>query len=606
MKIFLYNNLMNIMNNTANIRNFSIIAHIDHGKSTLSDAIMRFCGVELKENGGPSLDSMALEKERGITIKSHAVTIFVKHKKGEFVFNLHDSPGHLDFNNEVEKSISACEGSLLVVDSTQGIEAQTLCNLQKALNYNHVIIPIINKIDLPNADIEGVKSQIHELIGDIECIPVSAKTGVGIDKIIDAIIDLIPSPKADPNGKLQALVIDSWYNEYLGVSVLLCIKNGSLKKNQEVFMLSDPSHHWKIAKIGIFSPKPVDLNVLEAGQAGFLASFSKEISFKVGDTLTSVENPSTEALPGFVQSRCIVYCFFLIQDNSGFDGVKKALQKLQLNDSSFFFQHEHVDGWGVGFKCGFLGMLHLEIIKERLFREFNIDVMITSPSVTYKCIDKNNVTREINSASQFPIRNTVLSFLEPIVLCKIVTPSAYAGPVINFCLEQRGTQEGVQYLGNSVILSFFLPLNEIITNFHEKLCSLTNGYCSFDYEIDTFRESDLVKLEIHLNKDPIAVLSSIIHRSRAYNRGRKMCEQLKQILPRQQFLQSLQAVVDGKVVAREDISAFRKDVTAKCYGGDITRKKKLLEKQKKGKDRMQSLGKSVQIKTKDLIDMMKM
>lgn len=590
------------------IRNFCVIAHIDHGKSTLSDKIMEICKVPIKKGEGPTLDSMELEKERGITIKSQTVRLNYKYNNIDYILNLQDTPGHVDFSYEVHRVLFSCQGSILLVDATQGIQSQTIYNLEKALSANHVIIPVITKIDLPNADIEGVKMQIFDLLGkEVECFPVSAKTGEGVEDVIKEIIKQIPSPQGDENAPLQALIIDSWYNEYLGISVLFCIKNGTLKKDDTIFMMSEPSRTLKVAKLGVFNPKPIDVQELSVGEIGFISTFSKEIIFNVGDTLTSIRNPSLAPLPGFSKSRCSVYCFFLLHENGLYDKVKKAMAKLQLNDASFFFEHENVEGWGIGFKCGFLGILHMEIIQERLLREFDIDVIITSPSVQYS-FEKDGDVKILNSANMFPDRSEIKKGIikEPIALCKLICPAEHKGAVINLCIEHRGVEENQDYIGSNVILTFKIPLNEMITNFQDELYSRTRGYGSCNYEIIGFEPSDLVRLDILLNKTPINILSTVVHRDKAYKKSVLICKHLKEVLPRQQFSQAIQAVMEGKVIVREDITAYKKDVLAKCSGGDVSRKNKLLDKQKKGKSKMKAIAQGVKIKNSDLINLMKL
>ncbi len=577
------------------IRNFSIIAHIDHGKSTLADRIIQICGGlsdrEMKEQ---VLDSMDIERERGITIK--AQTVFLKYKsKNNQMYNLNlmDTPGHVDFSYEVSRCLASCEGSLLVVDASQGVEAQTLANVYKAIDSDHEIIPVLNKIDLPAADPERVKKQIEDVIGidASDALEVSAKTGLGVDSLIERIISILPAPTISEEKILTAMLIDSWYDAYLGVIILVRVRSGSLKKGMKLRMIGTGASY-NVDKCGFFTPKIEYVNELKAGEIGFITAGIKHVSdCKVGDTITDDSNPLLEPLPGFKPSIPVVFCGLYPIDADDYDLLKDSLAKLSLNDASFSFEPESSAALGMGFRCGFLGLLHLEIIQERLTREFDLNLITTSPSVVYKIVLTNSDKLEIHNPSQMPDVVKINSISEPIITATILLPDQYLGAVIQLCTDRRGVQKNLSYVGKRAMIIYDLPLAEVVFDFYDRLKSVTSGYASFDYEFKDYRESDLVKVQILVNSEPVDALSFICHRSKAPNRGKVYCEKLKDLIPRQQFKIPLQASIGGKIIARETINSYRKDVTAKLYGGDVTRKNKLLDKQKKGKKRMRQFGK---------------
>lgn len=581
----------------SNIRNFSIIAHIDHGKSTISDRIIELCGaLEKREMQNQILDSMEIEKERGITIKSQTVRLEYKANNGEiYILNLMDTPGHVDFAYEVSRCLAACEGSLLVVDAAQGVEAQTLANVYKALEENHEIIPVLNKIDLPAANIENVKQEIEDIIGldASAAIPCSAKTGIGIKEILESIIQKIPAPQGQSSLPLKALLVDAWYDSYLGVIILVRVIDGTLKVKDRIKMIG-AGKDYEIEKIGIFTPKKVAKESLIAGEVGFLIANMKDKdikSCKVGDTIVGIKDTVTEALPGFKPSQVVVFCGLFPADASiEFEAFKDALNKLSLNDSSFTYIQETSAALGLGFRCGFLGLLHLEIVQERLFREHNIEVITTAPSVIYKILKNNGTEIEIYNPVDFPDPVYIKQTSEPWIRATILTPETYIGNIITLCQEKRGEQVSMNYAGARIMLIYDLPLNEVVFDFYDKLKSYSSGYASFEWEITEYRLSDLVNLHIMVNGEDMPELGCIVHRSNSQIRGRSICEKLKDLVPRQMFEIKIQAAIGAKIIASERISALRKDVTAKCYGGDASRKKKLLEKQKRGKNRMREVG----------------
>ena len=583
------------MENLENIRNFCIIAHVDHGKTTLSDRLLERTGtIQKREMQDQMLDSMDLERERGITIKAQTVRLNYKAQDGQtYQLNLIDTPGHVDFTYEVSRSLAACEGSLLVVDASQGVEAQTLANVYKALDCNHEIVPVINKIDLPAAHPEQVKAQIEDVIGidTSNAVETSAKTGLGITEVLESIVKYLPAPTGDVEAPLKAMLVDSWYDPYLGVIILVRIKDGVLKKGMKIRMMAH-GRTYEVERVGIFTPKMKDIPELTAGELGFITAGIKTVGdTKVGDTITDDRRPAAEPLPGFKPSVPVVFCSMFPLDTSYYENLRDALGKLQLNDASFDFSPEKSAALGQGFRCGFLGLLHMEIIEERLEREFNLDLITTAPSVSYKMHMTDGSIVEMHNPADFPDVTNITSIEEPWVKATILVPDTYLGSVIQLCTERRGVQKDLTYVGNRAMLVYDLPLNEIVFDFYDRLKSLTSGYASFDYEVEDYRVGDLVKVTILVNGEVVDALSFLTHRSQSERRGRQICERLKDLIPRHQFKIPIQAAIGGKIIAREDIAAFRKDVTSKCYGGDITRKRKLLEKQKEGKKRMRQFGK---------------
>ncbi len=582
------------MSDLSKIRNFSIIAHIDHGKSTLADRLIEFCGgLESREMTSQVLDSMDIEKERGITIKAQTVRLRYKALDGEtYTLNLMDTPGHVDFTYEVSRSLAACEGSLLVVDASQGVEAQTLANTYLAVEANNEIVPVLNKIDLPAAEPDRVKKQIEDVIGidtDEACL-ISAKTGIGTQDVLEAIVKRIPAPKGDKNAPLKALLVDSWYDAYLGVIVLVRIVDGSIKRGSKILMMGTGATY-QVDHVGYFTPKKNTVEEITAGEVGFLTASIKAVAdCQIGDTITEEKRPCAERLPGFKPSKSVVFCGLFPTDASEFEHLKDSLAKLRLNDASFEFEMESSAALGLGFRCGFLGLLHLEIIQERLDREFNIDLITTAPSVVYKLYMTDGTLRELHSPADMPDPVKITKIEEPWIKATILTPDEYLGNVLKLCTDKRGQQVELTYVGNRAMVVYKLPLGEVVFDFYDRLKSCTRGYASFEYSIDDFAEADIVKLQILVNHEPVDALSIMVHRSRAESRGRELCERLKDLIPRQMFPIAVQAAIGGKVIARETISALRKDVLAKCYGGDITRKRKLLEKQKKGKKKMRMVG----------------
>ena len=577
-----------------NIRNFSIIAHIDHGKSTLADRLIQHCGgLSDREMTDQVLDNMELEKERGITIKAQTVRLEYKAKDGEtYIINLMDTPGHVDFAYEVSRSLAACEGSILVVDASQGVEAQTLANVYQAIDVDHEIVPVLNKIDLPAAEPERVRAQIEDVIGldASDAIEASAKSGIGIEDVLEALVTRLPAPEGDPDAALKVMLVDSWYDPYLGVMTLVRVKDGTLKKGMKVRMMASGAIH-TIERVGVFGPKPTAVESLGPGEMGFINAGIKTVSdAKIGDTITDDRRPAEEALPGFKPSISVVFCGLFPVDAGEFSDLRDALEKLSLNDSSFSFEAETSAALGFGFRCGFLGLLHMEIIRERLTREFNLELITTAPSVVYKINMTDGSTLELHNPADMPEVTKIKSIEEPWIEATIMTPDEFLGPVLTLCTERRGEQIDLTYAGSRAMVVYRLPLNEVVFDFYDRLKSVTKGYASLDYQISEYREGDLVKVSILVNSDPVDALAMIVHREQSEYRGRQICSRLKDLIPRQLFKIALQAAIGGKVIARETVGAMRKDVTAKCYGGDITRKKKLLEKQKEGKKRMRQFG----------------
>ncbi|MEM7618167.1 MAG: translation elongation factor 4 [Pseudomonadota bacterium] len=592
------------------IRNFAIIAHIDHGKSTLADRLIQTCGgLEEREMSEQVLDNMDIEKERGITIKAQTVRLAYKAKDGiEYQLNLMDTPGHVDFAYEVSRSLASCEGSLLVVDSTQGVEAQTLANVYQAIDNNHEIVPVINKIDLPAADIDKAKEQIEDVIGlpSDDAIPVSGKTGENVDELLEAIVTKLPPPHAgDAEAPTKALLVDSWYDIYLGVVILVRVMDGYLKKGQKVrFMATGATR--EIDRVGMFTPKHVMLDALGPGEMGFITASIKDISeTQVGDTITDEKHQCAETLPGFKPSVPMVFCSLFPADAGDYEKLRDSLGKLALNDSSLHYEPETSQALGLGFRCGFLGLLHMEIIQERLEREFDLDLIPTAPSVVYKVNLTDGTQIELYNPADMPDVQKIESIEEPWIKATILVPDEYLGGLLQLCEDRRGEQVELNYAGNRAMLIYRIPLNEVVFDFYDRLKSISRGYASFDYALDGYAENKLVKLEIRVNQEPVDALAMIVHKDAAESRGRQLCERLKELIPRQMFKIAVQAALGGKIIAAEHISALRKDVTAKCYGGDVSRKRKLLEKQKKGKKKMRQYG-NVEIPQSAFINALKM
>ena len=597
------------MIDTSLIRNFSIIAHIDHGKSTLADRLIQLCGaVSDREMVDQILDSMDLERERGITIKANTVRLDYKAKDGKtYVLNLIDTPGHVDFAYEVSRSLAACEGSLLVVDASQGVEAQTLANVYQAINNNHEIIPVLNKVDLPAAEPERIQQQIEDVIGidASEAVMISAKTGLGVPDVLEAIVKRLPAPKGDINKPLKALLVDSWYDSYLGVVVLLRIIDGEIKKGMRVKMMGTGGSY-QIERVGVSRPKKEVVASLGPGEIGFFTAAIKEVAdTRVGDTITDERNPAAEALPDFKDAQSVVFAGFFPVDASRFEDLREAMGRLRLNDASFSFEMETSAALGFGFRCGFLGLLHLEIIRERIEREFNVDIITTAPSVIYKINLRDGTLVDMHNPADMPDVSLILNMEEPWIEATILVPDEYLGSVLKLCEDRRGKQKQLTYAGSRAMVVYELPLNEVVFDFYDRLKSVSKGYASFDYKMTDYAQADLVKLSILVNEEPVDALSMVVHRTRAEQRGRVMCEKLKDLIPRHMFKIPIQASIGGKVVARETLSAMRKDVTAKCYGGDISRKRKLLDKQKEGKKKMRQFGK-VEIPQEAFIAALKM
>ena len=582
------------MTNLAYKRNFAIIAHIDHGKSTLADRLIEICGgLSNREMKEQVLDSMDIERERGITIKAQTVRLKYKSKDGEnYELNLIDTPGHVDFSYEVSRSLAACEGSLLVVDATQGVEAQTLANAYLAIDANHEIVPVLNKIDLPAAETERIKAQIEEVIGldTSEAIEISAKTGLGVADVLEAMVNRLPSPEGDETAPLKALLVDSWYDPYLGVMSLVRIYDGSIKKGMRVRFMSSGATY-QVDNVGVFTPKATQVSALTAGDVGYLTASIKTVAeTPVGDTITDDKRPALEPLFGFKPSVPVVFSSLFPTDNAEFEELRESLAKLRLNDASFIYEAETSVALGFGFRCGFLGLLHLEIIQERLEREFDLDLINTAPSVVYRLQMTDGVVRELHNPADMPEPTKIVSIEEPWIKATILVPDQHLGGVLSLCTERRGVQIDLTYAGTRALVVYRLPLNEVVFDFYDRLKSTSRGYASFDYQMDGYEQSDLVKVSILVNGELVDALGFIAHAGQAENRGRIICERLKDLIPRQLFKIAIQAAIGGKVIARETVSALRKDVTSKCYGGDITRKRKLLEKQKKGKKRMRQFG----------------
>lgn len=583
------------MSDLSLIRNFAIIAHIDHGKSTIADRLIEYCGgLQHREMTEQVLDSMDIEKERGITIKAQTVRLNYHAKDGKtYQLNLIDTPGHVDFTYEVSRSLASCEGSVLVVDATQGVEAQTLANVYLALDNNHEIVVALNKIDLPSAEPEKVKQQIEDVIGldASDAVEVSGKTGFGIDNLLEEIVHKLPAPTGDENAPLKALLIDSWYDSYLGVIILVRVKDGVLRKKQNIRMMSHGTDY-VIDKIGVFTPKMKDVDAIYPGEVGFITASIKSVEdCKVGDTITDNKMPCAEPLAGFKPSVSVVFCSIFPVDSSQYGALKDALAKPKLNDASINYQPENSTALGLGFRCGFLGLLHMDIIQERIGREFDLDIITTAPSVAYKIYLTNGTQIMLHNPADMPDVSTIKMIEEPMVQATIMVPDTYLGSVLKLCTERRGEQEDLTYVGNRAMVVYKIPLSEIVFDFYDRLKSITSGYASFNYELVGYAPSDLVKVQILINEEPVDSLSFLCHRSEAEARGRQICGRLKDLIPKHLFKIPLQAAIGGRIVARETISALRKDVTAKCYGGDITRKRKLLDNQKKGKQRMRQFGK---------------
>lgn len=583
----------------SHIRNFSIIAHIDHGKSTLADRLIQFTGgLTAREMSAQVLDNMDIEKERGITIKAQTVRLKYKAHDGEtYELNLMDTPGHVDFAYEVSRSLAACEGALLVVDAAQGVEAQTLANVYQSIEHDHEIVPVINKIDLPAADVDKVKAEIEDIIGlpADDAVLASAKSGIGIEECLEAIVTKIPPPKGDAAAPLLAMLVDSWYDPYLGVVILVRVVDGVLKKGQQIkFMQAGTTH--LIDRVGCFTPKREELTEIGPGEIGFITAQIKDVAqARVGDTVTDAKKPAASPLPGFKEVQPVVFCGLFPTDANDFEKLRESIQKLRLNDASFSFEMESSAALGFGFRCGFLGLLHLEIIQERLTREYDLDLITTAPSVVYKLKlghTKNEAAKEIelHNPADMPDPNRIDEIEEPWIEAVIYVPDDYLGPILKLCQDRRGVQKNLTYVGGRAQITYELPLNEVVFDFYDRLKSISRGYASFDYHQIGHRAGDLVKMSILVNNEPVDALSMIVHRGSAESRGRGMCERLKDLIPRHMFKIPIQAAIGGKVIARETIAALRKDVTAKCYGGDATRKKKLLEKQKEGKKRMREYG----------------
>jgi GTP-binding protein LepA len=593
-----------------NIRNFSIVAHIDHGKSTLADRLIQMTGsLEEREMKDQVLDAMDIERERGITIKANTVRLEYDAKDGEhYVLNLIDTPGHVDFAYEVSRSLRACEGSLLVVDASQGVEAQTLANVYQAIDANHEIVTVLNKVDLPAAEPERVKEQIEEVIGldASEAVMISAKTGLGVADVLEAIVTKLPPPKeGDPAAPLKAMLVDSWYDAYLGVIVLVRVIDGVLKKGQQVRMMGTGAKYG-IDRVGVITPKMVMVEELGPGELGFITASIKEVAdTRVGDTITEDKRPTAAALPGFKPAQPVVFCGLFPVDAADFEDLRAAMGKLRLNDASFSFEMETSAALGFGFRCGFLGLLHLEIIQERLEREFDLDLIATAPSVVYQLHMTDGSIKELHNPADMPDVVRISHIEEPWIRATILTPDEYLGAILKLCQDRRGIQIDLSYVGARAMLVYDLPLNEVVFDFYDRLKSISRGYASFDYQLTDYREGDLVKMSLLVNEEPVDALSMLVHRVAAEKRGRAMCEKLKDLIPKHMFKIPIQAAIGGKVIARETISALRKDVTAKCYGGDVTRKRKLLEKQKEGKKKMRQFGK-VEIPQSAFIEALKM
>ncbi len=597
------------MTDMSRIRNFSIIAHIDHGKSTLADRLIQFTGgLSEREMQAQVLDNMDIERERGITIKAQTVRLAYTAKDGlEYQLNLMDTPGHVDFAYEVSRSLAACEGALLVVDAAQGVEAQTLANVYQSIEHDHEIVPVINKIDLPAAEPEKAKAEIEEIIGldASEAVLTSAKSGIGIEDVLEAVVRRIPPPQGDRDAPLKAMLVDSWYDPYLGVVILVRVIDGVIRKGQQVKFMAGGTEHL-IDRVGCMRPKIEQLPELGPGEIGFITAQIKDVAqARVGDTITTVKAGATEALPGFKEVQPVVFCGLFPTDANDFEKLRESIAKLRLNDASFSFEMESSAALGFGFRCGFLGLLHLEIIQERLSREYDLDLITTAPSVVYRLTMTDGSVMELHNPADMPDPVKIDTMEEPWIKATIYTPDEYLGSILKLCQDRRGIQTGLTYVGGRAQVQYELPLNEVVFDFYDRLKSISRGYASFDYEQIGLREGDLVKMNILVNNEPVDALSMIVHRSQAEPRGRHLVERLKDLIPRHMFKIPIQAAIGAKVIARETISALRKDVTAKCYGGDISRKKKLLEKQKEGKKRMREYG-NVQIPQEAFIAALRM
>ncbi|HIO92371.1 MAG TPA: elongation factor 4 [Leucothrix mucor] len=577
-----------------NIRNFSIIAHIDHGKSTLSDRFIQYCGgLSDREMDSQVLDSMDIERERGITIKAQSVSLNYKARNGEiYHLNFIDTPGHVDFSYEVSRSLSACEGALLVVDASQGVEAQSVANCYTAIDLDLEVVPVLNKIDLPAADADRVSQEIEEIIGidATDAVHVSAKTGIGIEDLLEQLVERIPPPKGDPEAPLKALIIDSWFDSYLGVVSLVRVMEGQLRKRQKIKAMST-GNEFQVDRLGVYTPKSEDRDTLEIGEVGFVIAGVKGIeSVKVGDTLTDLRNPADEALTGFKEVQPRVFAGIFPVNAEDFENFRDALDKLHLNDASLHYEPETSQALGFGFRCGFLGMLHMEIIQERLEREYDLNLITTAPTVIYEVEETNGTIKMVHNPSELPAVNKIEEIREPIIRGTVMVPQEYVGNVISLCIEKRGVQKQMQYLGNQVTLNYDLPLSEVVLDFFDRLKSVSRGYASFDYELDRFEPAPLVKVDILINGEKVDALSVIVHKDFAQKRGRDLVEKMREIIQRQMFDVAIQAAIGGNIIARSNVKALRKNVIAKCYGGDVSRKRKLLEKQKKGKKRMKQVG----------------
>ena len=583
------------MTEQRHIRNFSIIAHIDHGKSTLADRFIQTCGgLSEREMSAQVLDSMDIERERGITIKAQSVTLGYTARDGvTYQLNLIDTPGHVDFSYEVSRSLAACEGALLVVDAAQGVEAQSVANCYTAIEQGLEVIPVLNKIDLPSAEPERVCTEIEEIIGvpADEALKISAKTGLGVDDLLEQLVAKVPPPKGDPDAPLQALIIDSWFDNYLGVVSLVRVVNGSIHRKQKILLMSTGKSHL-VDKLGVFTPKSLNKESLQTGEVGFVIAGIKEIfGAPVGDTITATDQPCTEALPGFQKVQPRVFAGLYPVESDDYENLREALNKLHLNDAALNYEPETSQALGFGFRCGFLGMLHMEIIQERLEREYDLDLITTAPTVIYEVLKTDETTIEIDNPSKLPPPNEVVEIREPIIEANILVPQDYLGNVISLCIEKRGVQKRMQFIGGQVAISFELPLSEVVLDFFDRLKSVSRGYASFDYEFLRFQAAPLIKLDILINSERVYALSLIVHRDISQTRGRDLVERMKDLIPRQMYEVAIQAAIGSKIIARSSVKAMRKNVLAKCYGGDITRKKKLLEKQKAGKKRMKQVGK---------------
>ena len=597
------------MGNLSKIRNFAIIAHIDHGKSTLADRLIQVCeGLSEREMKEQVLDSMDIERERGITIKAQSVRLKFTAKDGDiYELNLMDTPGHVDFSYEVSRSLSACEGSLLVVDASQGVEAQTLANVYQAIDADHEIIPVLNKVDLPAAEPERVRNQIEEVIGldASEAVEISAKTGLNIKAVLESLVENLPPPKGDENEPLKALLVDSWYDAYLGVIALIRVYDGTIKKGTKIRMMQTGATHL-VDRVGVFTPKLTEVESLGSGQLGFFTAAIKTVAdTKVGDTITEDRNPTSLPLEGFKPSVPVVFCGLFPIDAADYEQLRESLERLRLNDASFSFEAETSAALGFGFRCGFLGLLHLEIIQERLEREFDLDLITTAPSVVYKINMNSGETLQLHNPSDMPDIVKISSIEEPWIKATIFVPDEFLGPILSLCTERRGEQVELTYVGTRAMVVYKLPLNEVVFDFYDRLKSISRGYASFDYQMDDYITGDLVRMSVLVNAEPVDALSMVVHASQAETRGRELCTRLKDLIPRQLFKIPVQAAIGGKIIARETISAMRKDVTAKCYGGDVSRKRKLLEKQKKGKKKMRQFGR-VDIPQSAFIEALKM